>query len=160
MPPAGIRRRAGRGDAMIEAPHGKPIPLLINPRQAQGLTAPERYRGSASEKCQGHTYLQPLSCSRTDCQDPSLSALARHQTRQDRHDCFDSIAGYSIPDHSYEAHCMTRKLLCERRRMYEQKIYPLKLAGNGRTMARANLQWREQILEGRRIDETSEVGDV
>src|SRR5207249_8877608 len=78
-----------------------------------------------SEKRQGHTYLQPLSCSRTDCQDPSLSALARNQTRQDRHDCFDSIAGYSIPDHSYEAHCMTRKLLCEKRRMYEQKIYPL-----------------------------------
>src|SRR5262249_36635209 len=40
---------------------------------------------------------------------------------------FDSIAGYSIPDHSYEAHCMTRTLLCEKRRMYEQKIYPLLL---------------------------------
>src|SRR5262249_47566000 len=39
-------------------------------------------------------------------------------------DSFDSIARYSIPDHSYEAHCLTRKLLCEKRRMYEQKIYP------------------------------------
>ena len=115
-------------DMGLKFPAPTPDPWILQsryPRQAQGLTAPERYRGSASEKRQGHTYLQPLSCSRTDCQDPSLSALARHQTRQDRHDCFDSIAGYSIPDHSYEAHCMTRKLLCKKRRKYGRKIYPV-----------------------------------
>src|SRR5262249_24222287 len=45
MPPAGIRRRAGRGDAMIEAPHGKPIPLLIKegwPRHPKNSPVPKR----------------------------------------------------------------------------------------------------------------------
>ncbi|PYS38270.1 MAG: hypothetical protein DMG14_18250 [Acidobacteria bacterium] len=75
------------------------------------LRTPERYHQSPPAKRQGHTHLQPLSCSRIDYQDPHLATLALNQTRPDCDDCIESTAGSSIPGHTYEIRRMTQTSL-------------------------------------------------
>jgi hypothetical protein len=50
-----------------------------------------------------------MSCSRLDRQDPSLSSVALNPTRPDRDDCLYPTARCSIPNHTYETHCMRLK---------------------------------------------------
>ena len=58
---------------------------------------------------QGDAHFQPLSRSRSDCQNPPLSTLALNQTRPDRDGRLYSTPRCSIPNHAHETCCMTQK---------------------------------------------------
>src|SRR2546426_261604 len=77
----------------------------------------------SSSKRQGHLHLQSMS-TLMDRQDSTFSTLASDSPRPHRHDLHRFSYAMSsfrpvIPNSLHDA-----KLLCERRRMYRQRIYP------------------------------------